>query len=83
MGRDGRFRRMSQSVAIIGEMKTSSLDILEKAQLQPAQAKAILQVMEMELAERKRGSPPAPIWTCFGKACGLISRRCASTLRPR
>ncbi|HZZ56855.1 MAG TPA: hypothetical protein VFE31_03425 [Opitutaceae bacterium] len=43
---------MSQFLAIIGAMKTSSLDILEKAQLQPAQAKAILQVMEMELAER-------------------------------
>ncbi|MGD1031462.1 MAG: hypothetical protein ABSA05_10000 [Opitutaceae bacterium] len=31
-------------------MKTSSLDLLEKSQLPPAQARAILQVMESELS---------------------------------
>jgi len=31
-------------------MKTSSLELLEKTQLPPAQARAILQVMESELA---------------------------------
>ena|ERR1035438_9151525 len=31
-------------------MKTSSLDVLEKSQLPPAQARAILRVMESELA---------------------------------
>jgi len=31
-------------------MKTSSLDLLEKSQLPPAQARAILRVMESELA---------------------------------
>jgi hypothetical protein len=34
-------------------MNTSSLDILEKTQLQPNQARAILQVMELELAARE------------------------------
>jgi len=33
-------------------MKTSSLELLEKTQLPPAQARAILQVMESELAAR-------------------------------
>ena len=36
-------------LAIIGVMKTKSLEILEKAELPPAQARAILQVMESEL----------------------------------
>jgi hypothetical protein len=35
---------------MIGVMKTSSLEILEKTALPPAQARAILQVMEIELA---------------------------------
>jgi len=34
-------------------MKTSSLELLEKTQLPPAQARAILQVMEGELASRE------------------------------
>ena len=33
-------------------MKTSSLELLERTQLPPAQARAILQVMESELAAR-------------------------------
>jgi hypothetical protein len=35
-------------------IKPSSLDLLERSQLPPAQARAILQVMEAELAERDR-----------------------------
>ncbi len=34
-------------------MKTSSLDILEKSQLPPVQARAILEVMESELFVRE------------------------------
>jgi hypothetical protein len=34
-------------------MNTTSLDILEKTQLPPSQARAILQVMELELAARE------------------------------
>jgi hypothetical protein len=33
-------------------MKTSSLELLERTQLPPAQARAILQVMELEFAAR-------------------------------
>lgn len=33
-------------------MNTKTLDVLEKGELQPKQAKAILQAMEMEFAER-------------------------------
>jgi hypothetical protein len=44
----GAFRRL----AIIYAMNTSSLELLERTQLPPAQARAILQVMELELASR-------------------------------
>lgn len=40
----------TRELAIILEMKTHSLDILEKAELPPAQAHAILKVMELEMA---------------------------------
>ena len=36
----------------MGLMRTASLELLEKTQLPPAQARAILQVMELELANR-------------------------------
>ena len=36
-------------------MKTSSLELLEKTQLPPAQARAILQAMELELASHSSG----------------------------
>ncbi len=39
-----------RSLAIMRTMKTSSLEVLERTQLPPAQARAILQVMESELA---------------------------------
>ncbi len=42
------------SAAIIVEMKSDSLDLLEKSQLPPAQARAILKVMESEFATHDR-----------------------------
>jgi hypothetical protein len=39
-------------LATMGSMRTASLELLEKTQLPPAQARAILQVMELELANR-------------------------------
>ena len=39
-------------LATMGSMRTASLELLEKTQLPPAQARAILQVMDLELANR-------------------------------
>ena len=39
-------------LATMGLMRTASLELLEKTQLPPAQARAILPVMELELANR-------------------------------
>jgi hypothetical protein len=48
--RYAQVRSEGPGVAIIAAMKTRSLDILGKSQLPPAQAHAILKVMEMEIA---------------------------------
>ena len=45
-----RLRHARTEVAIIAVMKTRSLEILGRSQLPPAQAHAILKVMEMEIA---------------------------------
>jgi len=45
----GEAKRISR-VAIVRVMKTRSLEILGRSQLPPAQAHAILKVMEMEIA---------------------------------
>jgi len=48
--RAGRREIGRAGVAIIGAMKTRSLEILGRSQLPPAQAHATLEVMEMEIA---------------------------------